>query len=155
MKRDNAWLQLLLDDIWDRHFSDVPQDNVVRIEFGRRARTRLGSIKRDRGELDVTVITMNGLFKDPEIPELIIRATIAHELVHYAHGFHSPLPQKYRHPHAGGIMEAEYKLRGLYEQHIRQKRWLKTDWAKYLEEALPSRPRIRRAPARKATMWPF
>lgn len=152
MERDNLWLQSLLDDIWDRHFADVPQNNVVRIEFGRRARTRLGSIKRNATAVDETIITMNGLFKLDELPELIVRGTIAHELVHYAHGFHSPLPQKYRHPHAGGIVEREYKLRGLFEQHVHQKRWLKSNWPQFLETHLPSRKRRQKSVVVKSTL---
>lgn len=147
MLRDNDWLWQLLDEIWSNHFSDVPQPNTVRIEFGRRARTRLGSIKRDRGDQDITVITMNGLFKRDDVPEYVVRGTIAHELVHYAHGFHSPLPQKYKHPHAGGVVEKEYADRGLHQQYLQQKAWLKAEWPKLIGTELA--PPKRRRPARR------
>ena len=126
--RDEFWLQQLLDDTWDRYFSEVPQANIVRIEFGRRAKRQLGSIRRDRKDPEVTIITMNGLFRLPEIPEFIPEATLVHELIHYAHGFNSPLEQKHAHPHAGGIIRAEYAERGLEELYVRQKRWLKANW---------------------------
>lgn len=131
--RDNNWLQLLLDDIWDKYFVDVPQTNIVRIEFGRKAKNRLGSIRLDPNDSEVSIITMNGLFKLPEIPELIVKATIVHELSHYAHGFNSPLQQRFRHPHAGGVMRLEYKERGLESLYIEQKRWLKANWRQIVE----------------------
>lgn len=126
--RDDIWLQEILDQTWDSYFSDVPQDNIVRIEFGRKARTRLGSIKLDRNDHSVTVITMNGLFKNPEIPEFVVVSTLVHELIHYAHGFNSPLEQKHRHPHAGGVIRKEYAERGLEYLYVDQKKWLKLNW---------------------------
>ncbi len=126
--RDEFWLQQLLDDTWDRYFADVPQDNIVRIEFGRRAKRQLGSIRLDRKDPTVSIITMNGLFRDPAIPEFIVFATLVHELSHYAHGFNSPLARKHAHPHAGGVMRAEYAERGLESLYVRQKRWLKDNW---------------------------
>lgn len=131
--RDNAWLSTLLDETWDTHFADVPQENVVRIEFGRRARNRLGSIKVDPAEPDVSVITINGHFKDPAIPEFVVQATVVHELSHYAHGFNSPVEQKYQHPHAGGVMRAEFRERGLEQLFLDQRKWLKEEWRQYLE----------------------
>jgi hypothetical protein len=100
----------------------------VRIEFGRRAKRQLGSIRLDRQDPTVSIITMNGLFRDPAIPEFIVTATLVHELTHYAHGFNSPLARKHAHPHAGGVMRAEYAERGLESLYVRQKRWLKANW---------------------------
>jgi len=45
--RDDGWLFQKLDEIWDGHFSDIPQNNDVVIKFGRKARQRLGSIKQE------------------------------------------------------------------------------------------------------------
>lgn len=157
--RDEKWLFEKLDEVWDTYFSDVPQDNDVRIVWGRRARTRLGSIKqipnselgnyrfnrnskletRNSGKHPVTVITINSLFKDENIPEYVVVGTIAHELSHYAHGFHSPLEQKYATPHAGGVVHREMDSRGLEDIHKKQKRWLKENWREYTEQNLPSK----------------
>jgi len=145
MKRDNAWLVQVLDKIWDNYFADVPQDNDVRIIFGRRAKRRLGSISLDPSDLKTSIITMNGLFKDPEIPEFVVEATIVHELTHYAHGFNSPLEQSKTHPHAGGVMRREFAERGLLELYLQQKRWLKENWAGVIERELRSGSRPRRA----------
>lgn len=157
--RDDKWLFGKLDEIWDSYYPDVPQDNDVRIVWGRRARNRLGSIKQVRGERcqsarvgtssplkhktsnlgnhNVTVITINSLFKDETIPEFVVTGTIAHELAHYAHGFHSPIEQKYATPHAGGVVHREMDSRGLEEIHKKQKRWLKEHWRNYLLKEFP------------------
>lgn len=153
MKRDEGWLQYLLDDIWDSYFSDVPQNNIVRIEFGRKAKRRLGSIRIDPDDRETSIITINSLFKDPDVPEMVIRATIVHELSHYAHGFNSPLNQNKTHPHAGGVMRREYAERGLLQLYLDQKRWLKFHWHEIVAKNL--KPAVRRNSAvRKTTKIP-
>ncbi len=141
--RDEAWLQQLLDDTWDRYFSEVPQDNIVRIRYGRRAKTRLGSISRHRQDQTVTVITLNGLFRDQQIPEAVVRATLVHELCHYAHGFHSPIEQQLDFPHAGGVMRREFAERGLEQLYLEQKAWLKAHWPDVVQANFPARSRSR------------
>jgi len=126
--RDDKWLHQLLDEIWDQYFFDVMQDNIVRIRFGRKAKTRLGSIMVRPEEPDVSIITINGIFRDEAIPLLVIQATIVHELSHYAHGFNSPLTRQFKHPHAGGVMRREFSERGLLELYVHQKQWLKAYW---------------------------
>ena len=137
--RDEAWLQQLLDSTWDAYFADVPQQNDVRIIFGRRAKRRLGSIGLDPRDRNVSVITMNGLFRLPEVPESVILATLVHELTHYAHGFNSPLDQRQQHPHAGGVMRREFADRGLLDLYLEQKRWLKDHWPGLVARELPGR----------------
>lgn len=128
--------------LFRKHFSDVEAVNQIDILFGRRARTRLGSIrkvfpkslvKRLSGKFETQII-INGHFKNFEIPEYIIDATIAHELCHYAHGFSSPLPQLSRYPHYGGIVTKEMKKRGFAEIIQKQKVWLKKNWVNYLKK---------------------
>lgn len=140
--RDDKWLWGLLDETWDEYFSDVAQVNTVKIRFGRRAKTRLGSIMLDRRDPTVTIITLNGLFKDLAIPNVVIQATLVHELCHYAHGFNSPHAQKFRHPHAGGVMKAEFEERGLGWMYVEQKKWVKANWRQVVEQNFgPSRRR--------------
>ncbi len=142
--RDEYWLQQILDETWDRYFSEVPQNNIVRIQFGRIAKRQLGSIRLDRSDPSVSIITMNGLFRSAEIPEFVVIATLVHELIHYAHGFNSPLEQTHAHPHAGGIIRAEYAERGLEHLYLQQKKWLKTYWPEIVAKHFrPSRPRRR------------
>lgn len=134
--RDNNWLQQQLDEIWDTYFNEVPQEGIVRIEFGRRAKNRLGSIRLDLKDREVSIITMTGLFKLEVVPDFVVKATIFHELTHYAHGFNSPLQQKFRHPHAGGVMRAEFKERGAEQLYVLQKQWLKENWRILVEKEL-------------------
>jgi hypothetical protein len=142
MKRDETWLQQLLDSTWDTYFADVPQENDVRIIFGRRAKRRLGSISLDPADRKTSIITMNGVFKSPDIPEFVILATLVHEMTHYAHGFNSPLAKAQAHPHAGGVMRREFEERGLLDLYKQQKQWLKANWAAVLvREFGASRPR--------------
>jgi len=141
MIRDEAWLQQLLDDTWDEHFSDVQQQNDVRIVYGRRAKRRLGSISLDPNDRSTSIITMNGLFKDERIPEFVVVATLVHELTHYAHGFNSPLAQAQSHPHAGGVMRREYSERGLLQLYLDQKKWLKLNWPEVVAREFAPRRR--------------
>jgi hypothetical protein len=149
MKRDEAWLQEVLDKIWDNYFPDVAQENDVRIVYGRRSKRRLGSISLDPVDRNTSVITLNGLFRDPGIPEFVVEATIVHELSHYAHGFNSPLDQAHSHPHAGGVMRREFAERGLLDLFQIQKRWLKENWPAIIEREFGRRTSVRRSEAGK------
>ncbi len=139
-KRDNQWLLSRLNEIWERSFSDVAQLNPVFIVFGRKATYRFGSIRagdaeqlhefgnirwRKQGGSQYSAVTINGLFKDPTIPQEVVDYTIAHELAHYAHGFSSPHKRKYRHPHKGGVVTRELKSRGLAGIMKAYRVWLK------------------------------
>lgn len=131
--RDNEWLQKRAKEIWQRYFPDVKIANNIFVRFGREARTRLGSIKHGR-KAENTYITITGLFKDPEIPEFVIDATLAHEISHYAHGFFSPHERVFRHPHKGGVIRKEFNNRGLEDLHKISKKWLKLNWRDYLRK---------------------
>lgn len=151
--RDNAWLQELLDVTWDSYFSDVAQDNDVRIIFGRRAKRRLGSISLDSNDKTISVITMNGIFKSNDIPEFVVQATLVHELTHYAQGFNSPLAQAQAHPHAGGVMKREFTERGLLELYLNQKRWLKINWPLVVAKEFPNRVKTSRSAGLPKGIW--
>lgn len=132
--RDQEWLENLLADIWYKHFYDIAQPNQVRIVFGRKAKRQLGSIRLDPKDRVTSIITINPIFQDLEVPEFVIRATIVHEMTHYAHGFNSPLQQKQRHPHSGGVIRREFAERGLEQLYIDQNKWLKLNWVRILSK---------------------
>lgn len=144
MKRDDKWLFQQLDEVWETFFPDMPQDNDVRIVWGRKARQRLGSISRDKTNDAGTLITINSLFKDDQIPEFVVQATIAHELAHYAHGFHSPIERKFDKPHEGGVVHKELDDRGARKLEVMSKKWLKENWREYLEKHMPRKATVRR-----------
>lgn len=149
--RDNKWLEEQMFDLWEMYFNDVPRKNLVVIKFGRRAQRQLGCIKWVRNntkikgfmrrKLDelkvqddtrVSLITVTSHYKDLEIPEYVVQETIAHEMIHYAHGFFSPLKQIYDHPHKGGIIRKEMVARGLEPIYKASKKWLRAHWSNYL-----------------------
>ncbi len=134
--RNNLWLQSLLKTIWQEHFHDVRPSAPIEIRFGKRARTRLGSISYDRTR-KVAVIRLTRLFAEPEVPALVVKATIVHELCHYAHGFNSGLVPQHRYPHAGGIVKQEFAERGLEDLYTAQRRWLKANWRQFVARQFP------------------
>lgn len=140
--RDNAWLESKLDSIQREYFADVNFCNNIVIKFGRKARTRLGSIRKQYGNsfrrrllnrYDSEIL-INGIFKQDFIPEYVIDATIGHELCHYAHGFSSPLPQLSRYPHSGRLVDKEMIKRGMGDMLLNQKKWLKVNWIRIIKE---------------------
>lgn len=139
MARDNAWLADRLADLQRRHFADVKPVNLVQVRFGRVTKTRLGSIstRRLKGKEPITLITMNGLFRNEEVPAEVIDAVLGHEFTHYAHGWHSPLPKLYAHPHRGGIVDKELIARGLGPALQQQQIWVKTHFARHYLAAKP------------------
>lgn len=147
--RDDKWLKNIMFDLWESHFVDTPRTNRVIIKFGNKAKRQLGCIKwvtpKTKGiakyldQLEqyddprISLIVITSYFKDERIPEDVVRATIAHEMCHYAHGFNSPLHQLYDHPHKGGVIRREMAARGLGDMYRNANRWLRINWAKYLK----------------------
>lgn len=131
--RSHKWLKNRLEIIWQKHFPDIAIANNVIVKFGRPSMTRLGSIKLGRNK-ENTIITINGYFIDPEIPEFVVDAVLAHELTHYAHGFCSPHKQVYRHPHLGSVVKNEMVDRGLHDLLKLEKRWVKDNWREYIKK---------------------
>ena len=136
MTRNQRWLERLLETISTEHFQDVKWHTPLLIRFGRRARNRLGSLSYDANNHQA-VIRLTRLFEDVEVPETVIRATIIHELCHYAHGFSLPGRPKYRHPHANGVIRQEFAERGLETLYVAQKRWLKAHWPAIVRKHFP------------------
>lgn len=147
--RNQRWLEQMLDYVWSNHFSDVEKVNEVRIKYGRKAKRRLGSIGLDRNDPTISVITINPIYMDEEIPQHVIISTIVHEMTHYAHGFNSLHEQKQRHPHRGGVIRKEFAERGLEEMYVKQKEWLDENWLRILEKHFGAenlyKPRRRKA----------
>ena len=142
MKRNNSWLEGKLQSIVADYFADIEFKNRLTIRFSKRSRRQLGCIAKKhpssilgrlKGEFE-SEIRINGLFRDEIIPEYVVEGTIIHELCHYAHGFSSPLPQKLKFPHQGGAIKHEMIKRGAGDIYLAEKKWLKANWQKYLQE---------------------
>jgi hypothetical protein len=131
--RDNKWLVSRLDNIWTKYFSDVEQTNPIQIRFGRYSKYRLGSIKLSR-RTNKSLITITGMFKDESIPKEVVEHTLAHELVHYAHGFSSKRTRLHKYPHAGGVVEREMNQRGVGYLNKAYRVWVKEYKKKLMAE---------------------
>ena len=126
-RRTPEWLATELDLIWGEYFADTPRVNEVQIEFYRPWKRRLGVIRLCEPD-NSTYIGINSLLGHQDAPYCATLITVAHELVHYCHGFGSPLPQQYRHPHRGGIVTRELLARGLGPQLEEYTSWIEQSW---------------------------
>ncbi len=134
-QRDQEWLEDIFQSTWNEHFSDVKRVNHIRVEFGRRAKRRLGSISVDRNNPGQSIVRVNGWFRDEEVPEFLIRSVIVHELCHYAHGFNSgSKDRKHQYPHAGGVVRREFAERGLENLYEQQQQWLHKNWPSFISK---------------------
>jgi len=130
MKRNNQWLKDKFLWVWQNHFCDVQIINPIEIKFGQKSRTRFGSIRlRNR---EISRILINGYFKNLEVPEEVVMATIAHEAVHYVHGFSSLHPKIAKYPHRNGIVSKELFKRGLRDLYEFEKKWSKVNWPEFI-----------------------
>ena len=124
---NSVWLAAVLDRLWEDHFWDVPRISPVQIRFGGRWKYRLGRIRWEP-VVQTTLIAINALFRDPAVPASLCRVTIAHEIIHYAHGFGSPLPRSYEDPHEPGLIEGELEARGLGRELALADAWVERHW---------------------------
>jgi hypothetical protein len=129
--RDNIWLNQRLNQIWELLFPELTRPNTVFAKFKGKWKNKFGHIKLMKDKS--TEIAVNRIFQKDIIPEFIIDLTLAHELTHYMHGFHSPHPRQHRHPHAGGVVTKELKKRGFEHLIIKEKLWVKNSWWKIVE----------------------
>src|SRR3989475_1596310 len=116
-----------LDHIWQHYFSDIPCVNEVQIAYCHPWKSRLGLIRLSLDNA-TSFIGINALLQHQQVPEYVLLTTIAHELTHYAHGFGSPLPRLYAHPHANNTVNRELERRGLGEDAHRCDEWVDKYW---------------------------
>ncbi len=130
--RNNIWLNSKLDYVWQSIFPELEKKNIVKIRFKGSWKNKFGHIKllKDKS----SEICINGLFANEVVPEYIIDITIAHELVHYMHGFNSPYEKKFTHPHQGRIVDKELKKRGLHNLLKQERHFVKKQWLEFYKE---------------------
>lgn len=128
--RGPLWLNDALERLWAEHFWDVPRPKPVRIRFGARWKNRLGLIRWEP-DTESSLILMNGHFRDPRVPRVVCDATIAHELIHYAHGFGSTLPRRHADPHENDLIEREMQARGLDHLLVAAETWIDENWQNF------------------------
>lgn len=140
--RDDEWLAQKLNQIWQLLFPEIERKNNVVIRFKGRWKNKFGHIKRLKNK--DTEIAINSLFKNELVPEYVIDTTIAHELIHYSHGFQSPLPRRYRHPHAGGVVRRELLKRGFGHIIRKEKEFTKREWPRIFKQICPNKAERRK-----------
>lgn len=127
--RDNYWLAQRLEQIWHLLFPEVEKKNRVVIKFKGRWKNKFGHIEKKGRNSEIVI---NGHFMDDRIPEFIVDLTIAHELIHYMHGFNSPHKQLFKHPHKGGVVRKELLKRGFGHMLRKEKDFIKREWPLFL-----------------------
>lgn len=135
--RDEEFLINKLETIWKKGFLDVDKNNNINIKFKGKWKNKFGHIKKLKN--NDSEIVINGYFRNEKVPEYILDLTIAHELVHYSHGFNSPLPKLYKHPHKGGIVNKELKKRGFGDLLKLERRWIKEEWKNIVKKEFKER----------------
>src|SRR3989344_7218309 len=141
--RDESWLINRFYFIWQTYFPEIERKNHIIIKFKGKWRNKFGHIKKLKG--NNTEIVVNYLFKDEKIPDYVIDITIAHEIVHYMHGFNSPHEKRFTHPHKGNIVNRELNKRGLDSYLKLEKRFIKEEWPNIIKEFKPARRIYRRS----------
>ncbi|MBO0796405.1 MAG: hypothetical protein J2P36_36405 [Ktedonobacteraceae bacterium] len=111
-QRNRHDLVSYLETIWNAYFADIPRANTIHIAYCYPWKNRLGLIRLSCDHT-ITQIGINTLLQLTQVPEYVLTVTIAHELVHYAHGFGSPLPRFCQHPHANKVVDREMERRNL------------------------------------------
>lgn len=125
-------LAYYLDVIWQDYFSDIPRLNEVEIAYCQPWKRRLGLIRLSLDSAK-SFIGINALLQLHEVPDYVLYTTIAHELTHYAHGFGSPLPRIFEHPHTNNIVQRELVRRGLGELANRCDDWIDKRWFSFYD----------------------
>ena len=128
----------LFDTIWQDHFADVPRVNDLVTGFDFPWKWRLGRIRMSLDQR-TTEITLNGLLDDPGVPHVVYVAILAHEIVHYAQGFGSPIDRQQRHAHAHGAVSSELHQRGLGHTETALERWGEEVWPHFRAQARATR----------------
>ena len=129
--RNDMFLANRLNQIWSMLFPEVERKSNIAIRFKGKWKNKFGHIKLLRNK--DTEIAINSYFKSEDIPEYIIDLTIAHELVHYMHGFNSPLEKRFKHPHKGNIVNRELVNRGFGFMLKNEKNFVRNIWPRFLE----------------------
>ncbi len=120
-------LPACLNAIWRHHFTDMPRVNSVLIDYCYPWKSRLGLIRLSV-DASVTFIGINALLQVQQVPDYVLITTIAHEMVHYSHGFGSPLPRCFKHPHANKVVDEALEQRNMGAYLKRCNEWIDKNW---------------------------
>jgi hypothetical protein len=114
------------------NFAQKGVTNFLVVKTGRKWKRTLGHIKTLENKEYGSLIEINPLLLDLDVPEYVLDYVIMHELTHYFQGFCSNHEKKHRHPHKGRVVEKELARRGWEELTVKADKWIKAEWDKIL-----------------------
>jgi len=120
------------------NFPERGVTNFLVIKWGGKWSRVLGRIKPLENKEYGSIIEINSLLKQIEVPEYVLDYILMHELTHYFQGFGSNHERKHKHPHKGHIVEKELARHGWDEITKKSEKWIKENWKNILmkEKAL-------------------
>ncbi len=121
------------------NFSERGVTNLLIVRWGSKWSRKLGHIKplKNENKHDTefgSIIEINSLLKEIEVPEYVLDYVLMHELTHYFQGFGSNHERKFRHPHRGGLVDKELERLGWLEIMEKSEKWLKQNWPEILRK---------------------
>ncbi len=131
------------------NFAERGVTNLLMVKTGKRCKRKLGHIKTINHSDYGSMIEINPLLFDLEVPEFVLDYVIMHELTHYFQGFGSNHEKKHKHPHKGKVVEKELERLGWREIQEKSDAWIKENWKKILEKNNID-PSIKRKQRRKS-----
>ncbi len=116
------------------NFAERGVTNFLVVKTGQKWSRTLGHIKTLEDKEYGSMIEINPLLFDLDVPEYVLDYVIMHELTHYFQGFGSNHEKTHKHPHRGGVVEKELERLGWEEIQKKADVWLKDGWAKILQK---------------------
>jgi hypothetical protein len=110
------------------NFGERGVTNLLVVKTGKRWKRTLGHIKPFEHSEYGSLIEINSLLFDLDVPEYVLDYVIMHELTHYFQGFASNHEKKFLNPHRGGIVEKELERLGWKEIQEKSDKWIKENW---------------------------
>jgi predicted SprT family Zn-dependent metalloprotease len=133
------------------NFAERGITNFLVVKTGGRWKRTLGHIKTFGDTREDSLIEINSLLFDLDVPEYVLDYVIMHELTHYFQGFCSNHSKKHKYPHKGRVVEKELERLGWKEIQEKADKWVKENWTKILVKNSVD-PKIKR---KRRNKWSF
>jgi predicted SprT family Zn-dependent metalloprotease len=127
----DSFLAKRVADLVRENFKERGLPNLLTFKWGEKWKNTLGRIQPLKTSEFGSVIEINPLLAEIEVPEYVLDAVIMHELTHYFQGFGSNHERKHKHPHKGGIVDKELDRLGWEEIRKNADKWIKENWHKH------------------------
>ena len=135
------------------NFAEKGVTNFLAVKTGKKWKRTLGHIKTLENREYGSMIEINPMLFDLDVPEYVLDYVIMHELTHYFQGFASNHEKKHKHPHRGGIVEKELERLGWKEIQEKSDKWIKEKWTEILKKNGVNTTIIRRRRKRLFRLW--